>query len=117
LFDVRQAVLAVASALQPLAGPERPLEVNVPEHEVQVVADRSRVETIVTNMVDNAIKYSPGGGGINCTVEVRGGAALVAVTDHGIGISGDDMGTLFTRFGRITSDATVSIPGTGLGLY
>jgi len=117
LFDVRQAVRAVADALQPLAGPERPLNVELPDHEVPVVADRSRVETIVTNMVDNAIKYSPRGGGINCTVEVRGGHALVAVTDHGIGISGDDMGTLFTRFGRITSDATVSIPGTGLGLY
>jgi len=117
LFDMRHAVRAVAEALQPLAGPERPLMVQLPDHEVPVVADRSRVETIVTNMVDNAIKYSPRGGGINCSVEVRGGDALVAVTDHGIGISGDDMGTLFTRFGRITSDATVSIPGTGLGLY
>ena len=117
LFDMRQAVLAVADALQPLAGPQHPLNLRLPEHEVPVVADRSRIETIVANLFDNAIKYSPRGGGINCTVEVRGDAALVAVTDHGIGISGDDMGTLFTRFGRITSDATVSIPGTGLGLY
>ena len=116
-FDMRQALRAVAAALQPLAGPQRPLNLDLPEHEVPVVADRSRVETIVTNLVDNAIKYSPAGGGIDCTLEVREGAALVAVTDHGIGISGDDMGTLFTRFGRITSDATVSIPGTGLGLY
>ncbi|GAC1329579.1 MAG: hypothetical protein NVSMB17_06060 [Candidatus Dormibacteria bacterium] len=117
LFDMRQAVRAVTAALQPLAGPGRPLHVRLPEHEVPVVADRSRVETIVTNLVDNAIKYSPRGGGINCVLEVRGPDAVVAVTDHGIDIAGGDMDILFTRFGRITSDATVSIPGTGLGLY
>jgi signal transduction histidine kinase len=116
-FDMRQAVRAVTAALEPLAGPQHRFNLSLPDHEVPVLADRSRVETIVTNMVDNAIKYSPRGGGIDCTVEVHGGDALLAVTDHGIGISGDDMGTLFTRFGRITSDATISIPGTGLGLY
>jgi signal transduction histidine kinase len=80
-------------------------------------ADRARVEIIVTNLIENAIKYSPRGGHIDCTVEVRGGDALVAVTDHGIGIATGDMTTLFTRIGRITSDATISIPGTGLGLH
>ena len=117
LFDVRQAVEAVTEALRPLAGTSHPVHVNVPAHAVPVMADRARVETIVTNLIDNAIKYSPRGGNIDCTVEVRGGEALVAVTDHGIGIAGEDMKMLFTRFGRITSDATVSIPGTGLGLY
>jgi signal transduction histidine kinase len=116
-FDMRHAVTAVAEALKPLAGPQRPMRISVPEHEVPVVADRARIETIVTNLIDNAIKYSPRGGHIDCIVEVRGGEALVAVTDHGIGIAREDMKTLFTRFGRITSDATVSIPGTGLGLY
>lgn len=116
-FDMRHAVTAVAEALMPLAGPQRPVNISLPEHEVPVVADRARIETIVTNLIDNAIKYSPRGGHIDCIVEVRGGEALVAVTDHGIGIAREDMKTLFTRFGRITSDATVSIPGTGLGLY
>ncbi|MEA2683862.1 MAG: two-component system, sensor histidine kinase [Chloroflexota bacterium] len=116
-FDMRHAVTAVAEALKPLAGPQRPVTLSLPEHEVPVVADRARVETIVTNLIDNAIKYSPRGGHIDCIVEVRDGDALVAVTDHGIGIAREDMTTLFTRFGRVTSDATVSIPGTGLGLY
>ena len=114
---MRQAVAAVTEALRPLAGDNHPVRVQVPEHAVPVLADRARVETIVTNLIDNAIKYSPRGGHIDCTVEVRGGEALVAVTDQGIGIAGEDMKVLFTRFGRITSDATVSIPGTGLGLY
>ena len=117
VFDMRQAVAAATEALRPLAGASHPVRVQVPEHAVPVLADRARVETIVTNLIDNAIKYSPRGGDIDCTVEVRGGEALVAVTDRGIGIAGEDMTTLFTRFGRITSDATVSIPGTGLGLY
>jgi signal transduction histidine kinase len=117
LFDMRQAVAAVTEALRPLAGESHPVRVLVPEHAVPVLADRARVETIVTNLIDNAIKYSPRGGHIDCTVEVRDGEALVAVTDQGIGIAGEDMKVLFTRFGRITSDATVSIPGTGLGLY
>jgi signal transduction histidine kinase len=116
-FDVRQAVTAATEALQPLAGKLHQVVVDVPEHEVPVLADRARVETIVTNLIDNAIKYSPAGGNINLTVGVRNGSALVQVTDQGIGIAVLDMATLFTRFGRITSDATVSIPGTGLGLY
>ena len=117
LFDVRHAVAAVTEALKPLTGSTHLVRVQVPAHAVPVVADRARVETIVTNLIDNAIKYSPLGGDIDCIVEIRDGEALVAVTDHGIGIAGEDMTTLFTRFGRITSDATVSIPGTGLGLY
>ena len=84
---------------------------------VAVVADRAKIETILSNLVDNAIKYSPGGGEVRLELATRDGFALVTVSDHGIGIAKEDMKVLFTRFGRIANDSTTRIPGTGLGLY
>jgi signal transduction histidine kinase len=79
--------------------------------------DGSRIVTVLTNLLDNAVKYSPGGEDVQCTVRRDGEMAAVAVSDHGLGIAADDQPRLFTRFGRIATPATRDIPGTGLGLY
>jgi signal transduction histidine kinase len=75
------------------------------------------VKTIITNLISNAIKYSPAGGPIDVELVNRGGIARVAVTDTGVGIAKDDLPILFTRFGRVSTSQTVHLPGTGLGLY
>ena len=79
--------------------------------------DSERIQTIVTNLVDNAVKYSPNGGEVACLVTLRGGLARVAVKDGGVGIAKADLNLLFTRFGRVPNPATNHLPGTGLGLY
>jgi signal transduction histidine kinase len=84
---------------------------------VPVRADLARLDTIVSNLLDNAIKYSPRGGEIGCEVSRKKGFAYVTVTDSGLGIAHEDMGILFTRFGRIVTAENSSIAGTGLGLY
>jgi signal transduction histidine kinase len=80
-----------------------------------VIADSMRLDIIISNLVDNAIKYSPEGGDVTVELSVAGGLALVSVRDVGIGIAPDDMHRLFIRFSRIAPQG--DIPGTGLGLY
>jgi signal transduction histidine kinase len=80
-----------------------------------VIADGMRLDIIISNLIDNAIKYSPEGGDVTVELSVAGGLALVSVRDVGIGIAPDDMDRLFIRFSRIAAEA--DIPGTGLGLY
>jgi signal transduction histidine kinase len=81
---------------------------------VMVNADVMRLEIIINNLIDNAIKYSPDGGEITVQLSLAGGLALVSVCDVGIGIAPEDMDRLFIRFNRI---APSDVPGTGLGLY
>ncbi|HVH63587.1 MAG TPA: ATP-binding protein, partial [Candidatus Dormibacteraeota bacterium] len=82
---------------------------------VTVQADVMRLDIIISNLIDNAIKYSPEGGDVSVELSIAGGLALVSVRDVGIGIAPEDMDRLFIRFNRIAPDADV--PGTGLGLY
>jgi signal transduction histidine kinase len=82
-----------------------------------VAVDLERIQTILTNLLDNAIKYSPEGGEVRIVVGGDGDSAEVAVVDHGVGIADHDLPTLFTRFGRVMNPVVAHVPGTGLGLY
>jgi signal transduction histidine kinase len=81
-----------------------------------VQADPLRVEQVITNLVDNAIKYSPAGGTV--TVRIRPESALrVEVTDHGIGVTPEQATHLFERFYRAETGLARTTQGIGLGLY
>jgi signal transduction histidine kinase/HAMP domain-containing protein len=82
-----------------------------------VWGDPDKVEQILTNLVGNAIKYSPEGGEILVTVEHDDDAVQVSVRDQGIGMSPRDMGQLFEKFYRVDRDEVRRAGGTGLGLY
>ena len=82
-----------------------------------VEGDRARIATVVANLIDNAVKYSPQGGEVACTVRNLGSEVVMTVRDEGIGIAPEHMAMLFTRFGRLPTDENVSIAGTGLGLF
>jgi PAS domain S-box-containing protein len=81
-----------------------------------VAGDRDRLIQVVSNLVNNAVKYSPEGGTVTLTSRVDGTYALISVTDTGIGIPAEEIGHVFERFRRVRSGAAQSIPGTGLGL-
>ena len=81
-----------------------------------VSGDRDRLVQVVSNLVNNAVKYSPEGGTVTLSSRVEGNFALVSVSDTGIGIPQDEIGHVFERFRRVRSGAAQSIPGTGLGL-
>jgi signal transduction histidine kinase len=80
-----------------------------------LVGDVRMIQRMLTNLVDNAIKYTPDGGRV--TVSVRGasgGAVVLSVSDTGPGIPEEDLARIFDRFYR--GDLSRSEPGTGLGL-
>jgi PAS domain S-box-containing protein len=82
-----------------------------------VRGDLTRLERILENLIDNAIKYSPGGGEIKVSAHSGQNGILIGVRDHGIGISTDDAEKLFQPFSRLqTSTAGTAIQGVGLGL-
>ncbi len=82
----------------------------------RVNGDRSNLEGVFTNLVNNALKYTPEGGTITLRVKGEGKNVTVAVSDTGIGISQNDLPRIFDRFYRVKSDKTRQIIGTGLGL-
>jgi signal transduction histidine kinase len=116
-LDLRDVVREAVTALEPLARAEHTLSLEVPPEPVPVQGDRARLVMIVTNLLHNAIKYSPGGGAITVRCALDGSVATISVADQGIGIAAADQARLFTRFGRIATERTAGIPGTGLGLY
>ncbi len=88
-----------------------------PAGAIRVEGDAERLGTIISNLVDNAIKYSPDGGAVHCRAGVKDGRAYVEVRDRGLGIAEENLPDLFTRFGRIVTSENSHIPGTGLGLH
>jgi signal transduction histidine kinase len=116
-FDVREIVPHAIEQVDERRQLQHPLRVDIGADPVFVRADRDRVLMIVANLIDNAIKYSPQGGEIQCVTLRSGGRALIRVSDHGIGIAAGDLPRLFARFSRVGGARTEAIPGTGLGLY
>jgi two-component system phosphate regulon sensor histidine kinase PhoR len=90
------------------------LQVDPPLKLVQ--GDRSNLEGVFTNLVNNAIKYTPEGGEITIHVKGEGENVRVDVSDTGIGMSKEDLPRIFDRFYRVKSEKTRQIVGTGLGL-
>jgi signal transduction histidine kinase len=116
-IDLRDVVTQAVEAARPLIDDRHEISLRSPERPVQVRVDAERVKTIISNLISNAIKYSPSGGTIECELTARGGIARVAVKDSGVGIANEDLPILFTRFGRVSTSQTDHLPGTGLGLY
>ncbi|MDQ6919800.1 MAG: GAF domain-containing protein [Candidatus Dormibacteraeota bacterium] len=106
-----------AERVRPLAPANHRVELRLDIESGPVLADRDRLLTIITNLMDNAVKYSPEGGAVEVRLTAVEGRALIAVQDHGLGIAAADQPRLFTRFGRIVTPGNSHIPGTGLGLY
>jgi len=83
--------------------------------ELWVLGDVLRLEIIIANLLDNAVKYSPRGGDVTAHLSMSGEVAVLKVQDEGIGIAPEDMDRLFVRFSRVST--LTDVPGTGLGLY
>ncbi|HEY2004480.1 MAG TPA: ATP-binding protein [Candidatus Saccharimonadia bacterium] len=82
-----------------------------------VLADETRLHQIVLNLVDNAIKYSMPGTTVEVDFKIQDDELITTVSDHGVGISKNQIDRLFTKFGRIFNPLSVQAGGTGLGLY
>ena len=82
-----------------------------------IVADEDKVDQILTNLTNNAIKYSPDGGKITISARKDGNGIMVSVADQGVGIPKDHLPRIFDRFHRVDNTDTRQVGGTGIGLY
>jgi two-component system sensor histidine kinase VicK len=88
-----------------------------PVEHTPVIADRDKIGQVITNLINNAVKYSPQDSIINVACVTVNGVAMLSVQDQGIGIAPDNIEQLFDRFYRVESKDTKSISGFGIGLY
>ena len=83
----------------------------------QVAVDPEQLRRVLANLVDNAVKYSPGGGRVEVGAQALNGAARFTVKDEGMGIAEADRERIFEKFTRLDPQMRSGIGGTGLGLY
>jgi PAS domain S-box-containing protein len=96
---------------------DRRFHVSVPDDGKIVTGDRDRLEQVLGNLLENAVKYSPDGSDVTVTVDDRGDMLLTAVCDRGIGIPADELSQVFERFHRGRQVSSTNYGGLGLGLY
>jgi signal transduction histidine kinase len=115
-LDLVPLVRQVASGQQTASGRHR-VVIDAPER-LEGEWDPDRLGQVMTNLISNAIKYSPPGGDITIGVRHEGDAAVVTISDRGRGIDPADMPLLFRPFTRLLPlDEQERVNGTGLGLY
>jgi two-component system phosphate regulon sensor histidine kinase PhoR len=107
----------VAAELEPLAA-KKPLTLSVtyPHDLPQVYGDRDRLKQVIVNLVDNAIKYTPGGGSVAVEARRQEQTVRVSVSDTGLGIPPEHLPRIFERFYRVDRERSREAGGTGLGL-
>ena len=118
--DLCPLVRRVVEELQPTlpqGNPPHTVEWSCPDAPVVVDGDALRLEQVLQNLLQNAVKYSPQGGPIMVRVTREDGYAVLAVSDRGIGVPREAQAQLFQRFYRAAHAAARDISGMGIGLY
>ncbi len=99
------------------AYPTHKFEFNFNENTPNIIVDKDKFQQIMTNLIENAAKYSNENTTITITAEPAGDYVSIKVTDRGIGILPENYNKIFTKFSRIDNPLTRKVQGSGLGLY
>jgi signal transduction histidine kinase len=105
-----------AAAAAEMAQDEVPVQASVTGRLPTIRGDRERLRQVLTNLIENAIKYSPAGEPVEVTAFAENGALRIDVTDRGPGIASEHQRLIFEKFGRAQASGSAK-PGTGLGLF
>ena len=115
-LDLASLVQKVAHRLR-VQSPGVTVKLELPDHLPTVMADRDRIEEVLQNLLDNALKYSPKRRVVTVSCHSTSDEVIVSVSDLGMGIALRDQEQLFDRFHRVDNSSTRSTQGAGLGLY
>jgi PAS domain S-box-containing protein len=108
----------VVDAARHYIPPSIKLALSAPKQAVPAVAgDADKIRQVLTNLVENAVKYSPDGGRVTVEVSPAGPRVRFAVRDEGLGVPPAEHRRIFEKFYRLDPDLTRGVGGTGLGLY
>ena len=115
-LDIRDLLLEQVKRLAPLAR-ENGIELDCAAREaVEVFGDSLKLQQVLYNVIDNAIKYTPRGGEVHAELTRSGKRAIIRISDSGIGIPAADLPHIFDRFYRVDKARSRATGGTGLGL-
>ncbi|NTU60029.1 MAG: PAS domain-containing protein [Deltaproteobacteria bacterium] len=116
-FDAREVATLVADLFAGEARKaELTLDVRLPEEPLPLVSDAGKVESILVNLVQNGLRYTPAGGRVTVSAEGGGGGVTYRVEDTGQGIPSRDLPRVTERFYRVDPGRSRAVGGTGLGL-
>ncbi|HEY3322577.1 MAG TPA: HAMP domain-containing sensor histidine kinase [Planctomycetota bacterium] len=96
-------------------GSQHPIRLSLPESPLRACCDTTRMEQVLGNLINNAMKYSAEGASVEVSLEAHHGEAIFSVTDRGLGIAPEDQKRLFEPFARV-GESQRRTPGLGLGL-
>jgi signal transduction histidine kinase len=119
-FSIRRApcelgALVIGAVDRAVPSPERHRVILDVGERAEVMADELRIERVIANLIDNALKYTPSGGGIAVRLTADEASAQVSVCDTGPGLTSEEIEILFQPYRRAATSR--ARPGTGLGLY
>lgn len=115
-FDLTALVGDVLDRLQKNACKTEVLKPHL-EEGIMLHADKFAITNVITNLVENAIKYSPPCANVEVSLVRKDNVIVFTVADHGVGISDEEKRNIFNKFYRIGNESTRKTKGTGLGLY
>ncbi|MBE7092322.1 MAG: HAMP domain-containing protein [Clostridiales bacterium] len=113
--DLSKLIRKITGTVAPLARSKH-ITVSYEYVDTTLQGDELRLQQVFTNLIDNAIKYSPENTVVKVTLSQSQGNAVVTVEDQGIGMSNDDLNHIFERFYRVDKGRSRQAGGTGLGL-
>lgn len=114
--DLNKLLSEIIKRLSPLAE-QKNIDINFEIYKnVFIEADEMKISLAISNLVENAIKYTPDGGSVKVTVDSDHQNSFITVQDTGIGISEEEQGKIFNRFYRVDKTRDRETGGTGLGL-
>jgi PAS domain S-box-containing protein len=114
-FDLTRLIKERIEEMQHISRTHR--IVFTPASDILVTADRERIGQVLTNLISNALKYSPYESEVLITLEEADNVVKVGVKDYGIGIAEEQKAQIFDRFFRVNNPRMETYPGMGLGLY
>jgi len=114
LFDLNTLVTEITDAMQLAAAKHQIVTELAPDTEIS--GDRERIGQVITNLITNAVKYSPNATEVRLTTKIEAGNVILSVTDKGIGVAPKDQQRVFARFYRVPG-ASKNFQGLGLGLF
>jgi PAS domain S-box-containing protein len=116
--DAVELARSVVDAAQHYIPPSIKLELSTPKQDLPPVAgDSDKIRQVLTNLVENAVKYSPDGGRVTVEVALAGALMRFTVRDEGLGVPPAEHRRIFEKFYRLDPDMTRGVGWTGLGLY
>ena len=116
-FDPEQLVRTAVEEARHRISDGTTIEISAPTVLPYVVGDGVRTHQVLANLIDNAIKYSPGGGRVDVAAEQDGESIRFSVRDEGLGIPTGEQARIFDKFYRLDPDNRRGVGGSGLGLY